>query len=425
MSQIPKRKLSFDALRTPGFSFLLFTRLFSLAALQAQAVIIEWQIYAMTGSKLLLGLAGLAEAIPALSCALFAGHIVDQSRPQKVCQACLGLLVLNTLGLFLIGGEIIKVDHHIFLWLAYIAIFISGFTRSFIMPASFSLLAQIVPKKDITSASAWLSTGFQTAAIVSPALAGIIYGHYGHRIAWSMPLTLMVLGFLMISFVRPTLSTTPRPAREPAIQSITAGLKFIYQTPVLFASMSLDMLAVLFGGAVALLPPVAKEILKLGPEGMGILRAAPAIGALVTAIVLAVLPMKRIRATTLLWVVTGFGLCMIGFGLSRTFWLSLTFLTISGSLDSVSVVIRSTLMQLLTPDHMRGRVSSVNSMFIISSNELGAFESGALAQLVGVSMAITLGGIGTLLVAAITAKKFPSFRRTVITQEDGDAKITS
>lgn len=413
-----KPQLSFSVLQSRDFRLLLFTRMFSLSALQAQAVIIGWQIYSLTKDPLLLGLTGLAEAVPAIACALFAGHVVDISRPQRVYLYCLLGLTLNTLALFIIGSGLVPLATDHFLPLAYFAIFMSGFARSFIMPASFSLLAQIIPRKDISSASAWMSTGFQAASIVAPAIAGLIYGGYGATIAWLMPMSMMAAAFFLMWFIKPAPYAKPSQLRESAIISIREGWKFIMNSPVLLGAMALDMLAVLFGGAMALLPAFATEILETGSEGLGIMRGAPAAGAVLMALILAVRPMKTIPITRLLWVVVGFGISMIGFGLSTSFWLSIFCLIMSGVFDSVSMVIRQTLMQLLTPDHMRGRVSSVNSMFIISSNELGAFESGLLAKLIGIVPAVVAGGIGTLVVAAGAALISPEMRKTVINPED-------
>lgn len=419
-------KLSFSLLKSRDFRLLLLTRMFALSALQAQAVIIGWQIYTLTRDPFLLGLAGLMEAVPAIACALFAGYVVDHSRPQRVYLYSLLALTVNTLVLFLIGGGLVPLATQHFVPLAYAAIFISGFARAFIMPSSFSLLAMIVPKRDISSASAWMSTGFQAAMIVAPAVAGIIYGGYGPLAAWLMPMSLMAGASVLMFGIKAAPYVRPDQLREPAMKSIKEGWAFIIRTPVLLGAMSLDMLAVLFGGAVALLPAFATDILHVGSEGLGALRGAPAAGAVIMALLLAVRPMRTIRVTRLLWVVVGFGVSMIGFGLSTSFWLSLFFLVLSGVFDSVSMVIRQTLMQLLTPDHMRGRVSSVNSMFIISSNEIGAFESGALAKLIGLVPSVVAGGVGTLVVAATAAWMSPTMRRTVIrTDEDEPKKETA
>lgn len=406
-------RFTYEVLKIPAFRLLLLTRLFSAMAGQAQAVIVGWQIYTLTNDPLMLGLTGLAEAVPAIACALIAGHIVDNSQPRRVYFYCLGIMMLNTLVLLAIAGQYVDLSYHTILFGIYASIFVSGLARSFITPASFAMLSQIVPRKEMPAASAWLSTSFQAAAIGSPAVAGLLYGGYGAHGAWLFPAFLMVSSFAMLNLI-PKLQPFERQKRLPAVQSIKEGWAFIFQTPVLLAAMSLDMLAVLFGGAVALLPAFANEVLDIGAQGLGALRASPAIGAMVVAVYLAVRPMKTIPAVRLLWVVAGFGVCMVGFGLSHNFWLALVFLTLSGVFDSVSMVIRSTLVQILTPDHMRGRVSSVNSMFIISSNEIGAFESGALAKLMGLVPSIVAGGFGTLLVAAATAWKAPGLRSTVI-----------
>jgi len=416
-----KPALSFDVLKSRDFRLLLFTRMFSLSALQAQGVIIGWQIYLLTKDPFLLGLAGLMEAIPAIACALFAGYVVDHSRAQRVYLYCLAALTVNTILLFFIGSGMVDVATQHFLPLAYAAIFVSGFARAFIMPSSFSLLAEIVPKKDISAASAWMSSGFQAASIVAPAIAGLIYGGYGALAAWLMPVALMGAAFFMMFFIKAGPKRLAQ-IREPAVKSIKEGWKFIVKTPVLLGAMSLDMLAVLFGGAIALLPAFATDILNTGSEGLGILRGAPALGAVVMALILAVRPMQTIPVTRLLWVVVGFGVSMIGFGLSTSFWLSVFFLALSGVFDSVSMVIRQTLVQLLTPENMRGRVSSVNSMFIISSNEIGAFESGALAKLLGLVTSVVIGGVGTLVVTAAAAFYFPQMRKTVIYPDDEPAK---
>ena len=406
------KALTFEILASRDFRLMVLTRMLALSALQAQAVIVGWQIYVLTRDPLLLGLAGLVEAVPAIVCALFAGHVVDNARPQRVYLYCLLALTLNTVVLFVIGSGIVSLEKNSFLILVYAAIFVSGLARSFIIPAAFALLAQKVHKKDIPAASAWMSTGFQMAMIVAPAIAGLIYGGYGAMAAWCMPAFMMMAATMMMAGIKPE-PFIKKEIRESTVKSIRAGWDFLLKTPVLLGAMSLDMLAVLFGGAIALLPAFAAEILYVGPEALGILRGAPAAGAIIMALYLAVRPMKVIRITTLLWVVAGFGVSMIGFGVSEVFWLSVFFLALSGIFDSVSMVIRQTLVQILTPDDMRGRVSSVNSMFVISSNEIGAFESGVLAKLIGLVPAVAFGGVGTLIVAG-AAWFSPAMRNTVI-----------
>lgn len=407
--------LSVNVLRIGDFRRLLFTRMCGMMALQAQAVIVGWQVYSLTKDPFMLGLTGLVEAVPAILTALFAGHVVDSSRPHRVYMLCIGALTLNTLMLFLLAGGILHAADRTVIPFIFGGIFISGLARAFIMPASFSLLPQVVPRHEIPAASAWLSSFFQVAAIAGPAIAGLVYGGYGARAAWLLPTALMGVAFLMLFSMDTTTREFRRAGlREPAKQSITAGWRFIWKNQVLLSVMALDMFAVLFGGVVAILPAYADQVLQIGSEGLGALRAAPAIGAIATALWLALKPLNRIHAVHLLWVITGFGICMIAFGLTASFGWAIFFLALSGAFDSVSMVMRSTLMQLLIPEDMRGRVSSVNSMFIISSNEIGAFRAGTGAALLGLVPSIIAGGVGTLLVVAATAWRAPKLRRLVV-----------
>lgn len=411
------KKLSLDVIRIRDFRILLITRVLGAMALQAQAIVVGWQIYAITRDPFMLGLTGLFEAAPALICALFAGHIVDHNPPKKIYVLCLGFLSCNTILLFLVAGHMLALPETIILPWIFGGVFVSGLARAFAMPASFSLLPKVVTRGQIPAASAWLTSGFQVATISGPAIAGLIYGLYGVSAAWLLPTILICLAFLSITCLRTPVHHPPE-KRERAVQSIKAGWLFILQNPVLLSVMALDMFAVLFGGAVALLPAFAAEVLHVGSEGLGALRAAPAIGAVTMGLMLALNPLRRLSAVRLLVVVTGFGLCMIGFGLSTSFWLSMFFLALSGAFDCVSMVIRSTLMQLLTPSAMLGRVSSVNSMFVISSNELGAFESGLAAKWLGLVPSVIFGGLMTLGVVAGTALLSPKFRRTVVMTEE-------
>ncbi len=411
--------LSVSVLRLSDFRRLLCTRMCGLMALQAQAVIVGWQIYSLTKDPFMLGLAGLVEAVPAIACALFSGHVVDISRPHRVYLLCLGVLALNTLALFLFAGGILHAGDISVVLIIFIGIFISGVARAFIMPSTFSLLPQIVQRSEIPAASAWLSSGFQLAAITGPAVAGIIYGGYGATIAWAMPVLLMTVAVLLVASMQPATKQFRNSAkREPAAESIKAGWCFIWHNQSLLSIMALDMFAVLFGGVVAILPAYADQVLHTDAEGLGMLRAATAVGAIFTALYYAFKPMKKIHAVNLLWVITAFGLCMIGFGLTANFAVAFALLAISGAFDSVSMVMRSTLMQLLIPDDMRGRVSSVNSMFIISSNEIGAFRAGTGAALMGLVPSIIAGGIGTLIVVGVTALKAPKLRKLVVDADE-------
>jgi MFS family permease len=407
--------VSLTVLRSRDFRLMLGARMLAMMALVAQDVIIGWQVYSITHDPFMLGLAGLVEALPALACGFFSGHVVDKSRPHRIYMLCLGALALNAFVLLLTGGGLISIAEGHTLIFLFGGVFFSGLARSFIMPASFAILPQLVPRAQFPAASAWFSSGFQMAVITGPAIAGLIYGGYGVTAAWLIPCSVFS-GALVLVFAmsKKTKCYKSEQIRERAMQSIKAGWRFVWHNKTLLSVMVLDMFAVLFGGAVAMLPAYAHEVLHVGSEGLGALRAAPALGAIVTALYLALKPFKIVHASTMLTVVAGFGVCMIGFGLSTNFTLSMVFLAASGAFDSVSMVIRATLMQLLTPDAMRGRVAALNSMFIISSNEIGAFESGTAAKLMGLVPSIVFGGICTVAIAAGTALLSPQLRRTKI-----------
>lgn len=406
--------LSFTVLRNKNFRALLATRTFALMAMQAQAVIVGWQVYEITGSTLMLGLTGLAEAIPAISCALFAGHFVDTSHPRKIYMLSLLGLALNTLMLFVLAGGMVEMGDTALLIAIYGGIISSGFIRSFIAPSTFALLPMIVSRENYSSATSWQTAGHQIAFIGGPALGGLIYGGYGVSVAWFFAFIMMFIAAMLTLAIHVKYERAKEAKRPPALKSIKEGWSFLLGHKALLSIMSLDMLAVLFGGAIAILPAFADQVLGVGAEGLGILRAAPALGAILTALWFAVKPMKHITAAKMLIVVAGFGLSMVGFGLSTSFIAALLFLALSGAFDSVSMVIRGTLTQLLTPDNMKGRVSAVNSMFIISSNEIGAFQSGLFATIFGLIPSIVIGGSGTLLVVAGVAWLSPSFRKLSI-----------
>ncbi len=407
--------LSYDVLRNRDFRHLLFTRLCGIFALQAQAVIVGWQVYSLTKDPLMLGLVGLTEAIPAILFALFAGHLVDKSRPHFVFRACLIVHCLISVLLLGIAGGLVPSSTNTILLTLFVCVFLSGIARSFIMPASFTLLSRIVPRHNMPAASAWMTSGFQLAAITGPAIAGLVYGGYGATIAWCMPLAFLLGAVVMISTISPHHRTFKNhDSREPALKSMAAGWRFVVGNKVLLPIMMLDMFAVLFGGAVAVLPVFADQVLHTGSEGLGLLRASPAVGSIITALYFALKPMKIIRGRTLLMVVTGFGICMLGFALSTSFVAAAIFLAASGAFDSVSMVIRGTLMQLLIPDAMRGRVSALNSMFIISSNEIGAFESGLAASAMGLVPSLMFNGAMTLIVAGTATLRAKDLRALVV-----------
>lgn len=406
---------SISVLKLPNFRLLVLTRMLCHIGLQALGVIVGWQIYTLTQSYFLLGLIGLAEAVPAIIASFFSGYAVDISTPHKVYKFCLIALIANMAFLMMVGGNYLSLDNHTQVALLFFGTFISGLARSFMMPSYFSMTPQIVERKDYSSASAWGNAGFQIAVISGPILAGLIYGFCGVRSAWIIPVTAMTLAMLSlinINGLRP-LERFDTSHNSP-LQNIIDGWKFIITHRMLLTVMAVDMFAVLFGGAVAMLPAFADQILKVGPEGLGLLRTAPAFGAILAAIYFAIKPMRTFPLPRMLLTVAAFAICMIGFGLSTSFYLSMFFLALSGLFDTIGVVIRTTIKQILTPDHMRGRVAAISGMFVISSNELGAFESGVAARIMGLVPSVVFGGIMSLTVAGVAYLVTPKLRKTII-----------
>lgn len=407
--------LSLDVLRIKDFRFLIITRSLITCALIAQYVIIGWQVYSITKDVLMLGLTGLVEAVPAITCALFAGHFIDIGRPYKIILACLAGFTVNCLILFIVAGGLVQVSSDIILILSFAAVFISGITRSFLMPSFFAILSQIVSRGQIPAASGWFTSVFQISAILGPAIAGLVYGSFGAFYAWMIPLALSALALISAMKIdKKHLKRRLVEKREATLQSIKTGWRFILQNRVLLSIMILDMFAVLFGGAVAMLPAFADQVLHVGSEGLGILRASTAVGSIVVALAMSFFPMKRVRGIIIFPVVAAFGLCMIGFGLSTSFWLAALFLILSGMFDSFSMIMRATIIQLTTPYEMRGRISAIGLMFVISSNEIGAFESGVAAKLMGLVPSIVFGGVCTLIVVAVVYFLSPSLRKIII-----------
>lgn len=413
-----RAKDPYASLRYKEFNIFLIVRFAMVFAWSMQFILIEWQVYSMTKDPLSLGIIGLMEVIPAVSMALFAGHIVDQKEKRNLLVKCiLGFSVIS-FGLFLLSSpELIKdLPSKNILYGIYFLVFMGGFVRSFIGPTIFSLVALIVPKKIYPNAATWSSSTWQVASVMGPALAGFTISWLG--VHWSMCL---VFGFSIIALLT-LLKIGKKPILnpkigEPVMQSLKEGLKFVFETKAVFGALTLDMVAVLFGGAVALLPIFAQDILHVGPQGFGVLRAAPAVGASITMLGSAYFPLHKKAGKKLLLSILGFGICIIVFGLSTSFWISVLALFISGAVDGVSMIIRQTILQLKTPDHMRGRVASVNSMFVGSSNELGAFESGFTAKLMGTVTAVVFGGAMTLLTAGITSIVSPTFRKLDLTKD--------
>lgn len=408
----------YAALRFKEFNIFLSVRFAMVFAWSMQFIVIEWQVYTMTKDPLSLGIIGLMEVIPAVGMALFAGHIVDQKEKRNLLIKCiLGFSVIS-LGLFLLSWPGLENEWETksILYGIYALVFLGGLVRAFLGPTIFSLIALLVPKKIYPNAATWSSSTWQMASVLGPALAGFSISIIG--VHWSM---CVIVGFSILALLllfqidkKPILN--PK-IGEPVFESLKEGLNFVFKTKAVFGALTLDMIAVLFGGAVALLPIFAQDILQVGSEGFGILRAAPAVGAAITMLGATRFPLHKKAGKKLLWAVAVFGVCIIVFGLSTYFWLSVVALFLSGAVDGVSMIIRQTILQLKTPDNMRGRVASVNSMFVGSSNELGAFESGVTAKFMGAVTAVVFGGTMTLLTVGITAFVSPTFRRLDLSKD--------
>ncbi|WP_294963563.1 MFS transporter [uncultured Flavobacterium sp.] len=401
----------YQALRYREFNVYLLLRFCMVFAWAMQFIVIEWEVYSLTKNPLSLGIIGLMEVIPAVGMALFAGHIVDQSEKKGLLVKCiLGFSVIS-FGLFLLTWPKVVSGWptNSILYSIYFLVFLGGLVRAFLGPTTFSLQSLIIPKKVYPNASTWSSSVWQIGAVMGPALAGFSINWIG--VHWSMCL---VFGFSVLALIALS-QISKKPIVNPKIgesikDSLTEGLTFVFKNQIVLGALSLDMIAVLFGGAVALLPVFAQDILKVGSEGFGILRAAPAVGSFITMLISAYVPLYKNAGKKLLVAIFVFGLSIILFGISTYFWLSVFALFLSGLADGISVVIRQTILQLKTPDHMRGRVGAVNSIFVGSSNELGAFESGATAKLMGTVTSVVFGGSVTLLTVLGFGFISPTFR---------------
>ncbi|MFA7273061.1 MAG: MFS transporter [Crocinitomicaceae bacterium] len=415
------KKDPYAALRFKEFNIFLIARFALVFAWSMQFIVIEWQVYSLTKNPLTLGIIGLMEVVPAISMALFAGHIVDQKEKRNLLLKCIVAFFFLSLGLFLLTVPSIAATLSTNWILAgiYILVFIGGIVRSFIGPTIFSLIAQLVPKKAYPNAATWSSSVWQAASVLGPAVAGLSIHLIGVHGSMSLILVFAVLAFVSLLKIekKPILN---QKIGEPILQSLKEGLHFVFNSKAIFGAITLDMVAVLFGGAVALLPIFAQDILKVGPQGFGVLRAAPAVGALLTVLITAYIPIAKNAGMKLLMAIFGFGLCIIAFGLSNIYWISVVALFFSGVTDGISVVIRQTILQLKAPDEMRGRIASVNSMFVGSSNELGAFESGLTAKLMGTVAAVVFGGSMTILTVITTGIVSPSFRKLDLTKDIQD-----
>lgn len=379
-------------------------RIFVTLAFMMQSVVAGWEIYKITNRTISLGYIGLAEAIPAIGIALYAGHLADKSNKRNLIGRALTGMLFSSAGLLLVTTSWMRGinSDRVTVLLMYFFIFCTGLCRGFYGPTGSAFIAQLVEKNILSYAATISSTVWQFAAITGSAIGGFLFADFGITVTMTFVLLFIFCGIVSVFLIR-SKPVIQAHNTEPVLRRLKEGVHFVFGNKIILGAISLDMFSVLFGGAVALLPVFANDILRVGPQGLGMMRAAPSVGAAVTMLWLSVRKIPGITGVTLLYAVAGFGLSIIFFGISKNYFLSLFLLFLSGSFDSVSVIIRANIIQLLTPDAMRGRVSAVNTMFIGSSNEIGAFESGVTAQLFGTIPSVILGGSLTLCVVAFTA----------------------
>ncbi len=408
----------YAALRIREFNIFLLLRFALVFGWSMQFIVIEWEVYSLTKDPIYLGIIGLMEIIPAFTMALFAGHIVDQKEKRNLLAVCIATFSLISLGLFLLTSPNIVEgwETKTILYAIYALVFFGGFLRSFFGPTIFSLVALIVPKKIYPNAATWSTSTWKAAAVL-----GALFG--GFSIHWmGVDNTLcLVFVLVMISLII-TFQIKKKPILNPKIgesvkESLKVGVRFVFSNKAILGALTLDMIAVLFGGTVALLSVFAQDILHVGAKGFGILNASISLGSILTMFLTTYIPINKNTGMKLLVAIFIFGICIIIFGLSSLFWLSALALFLSGAADGISMVIRQTILQLKTPDEMRGRVSSVNSMFVGSSNELGAFESGLAAKIMGPAVAVVFGGIMTLVTVVTIGIKNPVLRNLDLTED--------
>ena len=402
----PTEETARTLLAWPGFSQLLAYRIFAMLSYQVVAVTVGWHIYEVTRNPFSLGLVGLAEVLPFFCVAPFAGYLVDHLPRRRLGMvACAGLVAT---ALVLCAVALGWLPFH-GVWPIYAAIALTGMVRAFLSPIYNALFARVLERHQFARGAGLGSVFFQAGMVVGPALGGVLVGWGGKGVAYGAATGFALMAMACLATLKVSEPVHTGPA-APIFRSIAEGARFVIGNRIMVGAMALDMFSVLLGGVVAMLPAFLQEILHYGPEGLGILRAAPALGSIAVGLWLARHPLQKHAGRVLLFAVAGFGLCVIGFGLSHHFWLSALILLFYGAFDGVSVVVRSTILQLATPEEMRGRVSSINGIFISSSNELGAFYAGTMARWLGLVPAVVLGGFAVLSVAGITAWKNPTLR---------------
>jgi len=408
----PPNQGSFDAVKIPEFRSLVMGRFCFVMALRMMTTLLGWWIYNLTNAPFAIGLIGLSEVVPAVSLALYAGHVIDLSDKQKLLRRGIVLYFTAVLILLLLSTKNTAhfFSNHTIAIFIYLIVFCTGIVRSFVGPVFNVILAQVVPKNTLQNATTWNQGSYLSASVTGHGLGGVLIALLGNTGTFIVIACLIATAFIILLNIKPKPPLNER-SEKRTWESVKEGLNFVFKTKEILGALSLDLFAVLFGGAVAMVPVFARDILKVGAEGFGSLNGASDMGAICSVILLTAFPMRRKQGYKLLFAVFGFGVCIILFALSKLFVLSFIALLLSGMLDGISVVIRGTIMQLKTPDTMRGRVMSVNSMFINSSNELGQFESGVAAKLLGVVPSVIFGGCMTITVVIITWLKAPSLRK--------------
>ncbi|MFI1744646.1 MFS transporter [Thalassobellus sediminis] len=408
----------YAALRIKEFNIFLLLRLFLVFGWSMQFIVIEWEVYSLTKNPWNLALIGACEFIPAFFMAPFAGHIVDQKEKRNLLAICIAAFSFISLGLFLLttDGVVDNWSTNAILYSVYALVFFGGFLRAFFGPTIFSLIALIVPKKIYPNAATWSTSIWKTAAVLGALFGGFFIHWIGADYTLCLVFILVLISFALVFLIKkkPILN---KKIGESVKESLKVGIRFVFQNKAILGALTLDMIAVLFGGTVAILVIFAQDILEVGSQGLGILNASISLGSIITMFVTTYIPISKNTGKKLLISIFIFGLSMIGFGLSKVFWVSVLMLFISGAVDGVSMIIRQTILQIKTPDDMRGRVSSVNSMFVGSSNELGAFESGLAAKLLGPVAAVVFGGTMTLITVLTIGAKNKTLRNLDLTKD--------
>jgi len=412
MSLSKDKKDNLAALRFPEFRSYIVSRFFFIIVLTMQATIISWKVYELTRDTFSIGMLGLLEFTPAFLLAFYSGYVIDKGDKRNLLLfSMIGNVTLTSILCFITSNY--AISEYPQTWILFIIFFVVvgiGILRPFTGPTSFALVSQLVPKHDLANATMWNSASWQVGAVTGPALAGLMYGLAGITNAFYLMMGMMGIAITGLSLVKrkPVLY---QKREESVVESIKQGFRFVWSSREVLGAMSLDLFAVLFGGATALLPAFADKILHVGAQGLGLLRSAPAIGGVTILALLAFRPLHRHQGKIMLASVAGFGICIIVFGLSQLFWLSFFALFASGMMDGISVIVRSTILQLKTPDTMKGRVASLNSIFVMSSNELGSFESGVTSRLMGNVAAVVFGGCMTIGVVVYNWFRSPSLRK--------------